>query len=135
MKKMTSYISLFLALGFSLNLFAHEGHDKTPGTLAAPHGGIIKGTDHIYLEVVSGADGVKLYPLDHDMKAIAVADVKVEAKMSVPRKNKSEPVKFSPEGDHFLAKVDAKGAHRYDLDVTVTHGGKPEKLKFSVEPQ
>ena len=124
--------ALFLAFGTA---HAHEGHDKTPGALAAPHGGQVKGTDHIYLELVSSGGEIKAYPLDHEMKPVPVADVKLDGKMSIPRKNKSEAVKFTAQADYFLAKVDAKGAHRYDLDVTITHGGKAEKLKFSVEPQ
>lgn len=132
MKQLMISVAMFMA--FSITS-AHEGHDKTPGALAAPHGGIVKGTDHIYLEVVSGSGEVKIYPLDHDMKPIVVADVKIDAKMTIPRKNKSEVVKFSSQADYFSAKIDAKGAHRYDLDVSVTHGGKTEKLKFSVEPQ
>lgn len=132
MKKIFMISALIFSFGIT---HAHEGHDKTPGALAAPHGGMIKGVDHIHLELVSDSTGVKIYPLDHDMKAIPLADVKIEAKMSIPRKSKSEPVKFSAEDDHFIAKINAKGAHRYDLDVTVTHGGKVEKLKFNVEPQ
>lgn len=124
--------ALFLTFGTAQ---AHEGHDKTPGALAAPHGGMIKGSDHIYLELVSSAGEIKAYPLDHEMKPVPVADVKLDGKMSIPRKNKSEAVKFTAQADYFLAKVDAKGAHRYELDVTITHGGKAEKLKFSVEPQ
>ncbi|MBN8538931.1 MAG: hypothetical protein J0L82_00990 [Deltaproteobacteria bacterium] len=132
MKQLIIFSAIFLALGVAS---AHEGHDKTPGALAAPHGGLVKGTDHIYLELVTESGGIKIYPLNHDTKPIPVADVKLEGKMSVPRKNKAETVKFTVDGDHFVAKVDAKGAHRYDLDITVTHGGKAEKLKFSVEPQ
>lgn len=132
MRQLILFAAMFLALDVAV---AHEGHDKTPGTLAAPHGGVVKGTDHIYLELVAESAGIKIYPLDHETKAIPVADIKIEGKMSVPRKNKLETVKFTVSGDHFAAKVDAKGAHRYDLDVTVTHGGKAEKLKFSVEPQ
>lgn len=131
MKKIIYMFTLLV----SMSTFAHEGHDKTPGALAAPHGGVVKGTDHIYIEVVSGPNEVKVYPLNHDMKPVPVADVKLDAKMSIPRKNKSETVKFTTQADYFSAKVDAKGAHRYDLDVTVTHGGKTEKLKFNVEPQ
>lgn len=127
---------IFLIVVFgSLSAFSHEGHDKTPGALAAPHGGMVKGTDHIYLEVVSNQNEIKAYPLDHDMKPVPVADVKLDGKMLIPRKNKSEAVKFTAQADYFSAKVDSKGAHRYDLDVTITHGGKAEKLKFSVEPQ
>lgn len=132
MKQFILFSAMFLTLGVAN---AHEGHDKTPGALAAPHGGLIKGTEHIYLELVSNQGELKVYPLDHDMKSVPVADVKLDGKMSVPRKNKSEPVKFIAQDDYFAAKVDAKGAHRYDLDVTVSHGGKTEKLKFSVEPQ
>ncbi len=132
MKQLIIAVAMSLAVGTA---YAHEGHDKTPGALAAPHGGMVKGTDHIYLEVVSSQNEIKAYPLDHDMKPVPVADVKLDGKMSIPRKNKSEAVKFTPQADYFSAKVDPKGAHRYDLDVTITHGGKAEKLKFSVEPQ
>ncbi len=135
MKKAISYLSIFLAFGFSSELLAHEGHDKTPGALAAPHGGVVKGTDHIYLELVTESGGIKIYPLDHATKAVPFTDVKLEGKMSVPRKNKAEIIKFTVDGDHFAAKVDTKGAHRYDLNIKVTHGGKTENLKFSVEPQ
>ncbi len=129
-------IILLTALIFSFGIAnAHEGHDKTPGLQPTRPGGTIKGTDHIYLELVSDKEGVKLYPMDHDKKPMPLADVKIEGKMTIPRKNKTKVLKFTAQDDHFAAKVDAKGAHRYDLDVTVTHGGKAEKLKFSVEPQ
>jgi len=55
--------------------------------------------------------------------------------MTIPRKNKTQVLKFTAQDDHFAAKVDAKGAYRYDLEASVTHGGKTEKIKFSVEPQ
>lgn len=132
MKKIFIAVVMFLAVGTA---YGHEGHDKTPGALAAPHGGLVKGTDHIFLEVVSSQNEIKAYPLDHDMKPVPVVDVKLDGKMTVPRKNKSVVVKFSAQADYFSAKVDSKGAHRYELDVTITHGGKAEKLKFSVEPQ
>ncbi len=132
MKQLIFSAAILIAFG---SAHAHEGHDKTPGALAAPHGGLLKGTDHIYVEVVAGPDEVKAYPLDHDLKPVPVAELKLEGKMSVPRKNKSEALKFSAQGDYFSAKVDSKGAHRYDLYLSVTHGGKTEKLKFSVEPQ
>lgn len=125
--------SLLVFLGATA--FAHEGHDKTPGAGTAPHGGVIQGTDHMYLELVASGDDVKLYPLDHEMKAIALAQVKVDAKATFPKKAKGEPVKFSVEGDAFAAKIKANGAHRYTLDVSVSHDGKNEKAKFTVEPQ
>lgn len=113
---------------------AHEGHNKTPGSQSAPHGGQIKGTDHLYLELVSSGTGFKLYPLDHDMKAVPVKDVKVSATMSLPKKSKSEVITLTSEADAFVAVVDAKGAHRYIVNLTLTHEGKTEKIKFNVEP-
>jgi hypothetical protein len=130
---LSSIVSLFATLN-APTANAHEGHDKTPGSAAAPHGGIIKGSEHLYLELVTDQGGVKLYPLDHDMKAVAIKDVKIDAKMSIPRTKKTEPVKLVIEGDHYDARIPAKGLNRYDLDLSVTHAAKTEKIKFSVEP-
>jgi len=128
-------IPMLLTLFFASVSMAHEGHDKSPGTMAAPHGGIVQGTSHIYLELVTKSDGVQVYPFDHEMKPVATKDVKLEGTVALPKKGKAESVKFTTEGDAFVAKVDAKGAHRYSLDLAVTHGGKKEKVKFNVEPQ
>ncbi|HRO67577.1 MAG TPA: hypothetical protein PL182_08440 [Pseudobdellovibrionaceae bacterium] len=114
---------------------AHEGHDKTPGSKSAPHGGIIQGTNDLYLELLPTAEGVEIYPLDHDMNPVPLKNVKMKGTMTFPRKTKKEDVTFSDSGDKFLAKIDAKGAHRYTLDLSVTHDGKTEKLKFNVEPK
>lgn len=115
--------------------FAHEGHDKTPGAIAAPHGGTVQGTSQLYLELVPSADGVKIYPMDHDGKPVAISDVKLEGTATFPKKSKADLVKFAPEGDAFVSKVAAKGAHRYTLNLNVEYKGKKEKAKFTVEPQ
>lgn len=129
-------ILLLTVLIFSFAMTnAHEGHNKTPGLQSTRPGGTIKGTNHIYLELVSDKDGVQLYPMDHEKKPIPLSDIKMEGKVTIPRKNKTQVLKFTAQDDHFAAKVDAKGAHRYDLEASVTYGGKSEKLKFSVEPQ
>jgi len=127
--------ALLLATLFSISAFAHEGHDKNPGTVAAPHGGVVQGTSQIYLELVTRKEGVVIYPFDHGMKPIPLKDVKLEGTMTLPRKTKAEAVKFSPEGDSFVATIDAKGAYRYTLNLSVVLGGKKEKLEFNVEPQ
>lgn len=130
---MKNLLLLILMLPVSF-VNGHEGHDKTPGVLSAPHGGMIKGTDELYLEVVTSKKEIQLYPLDHDMKALPLSDVKIEAKMSLPRKKISESLKLESANDHLKAKVDAKGAHRYELEVHITHAQKTEKLKFNIEP-
>lgn len=125
-----------LALTFAQSpSLAHEGHDKTPGAVAAPHGGIVQGTNQLYLELVPSADGVKIYPMDHDVKPVALSEVKLDGTATFPKKSKGEPVKFSQEGDAFVAKIAAKGAHRYTLNLNVEYKGKKEKAKFTVEPQ
>lgn len=132
MKLLKLMFSLLLTFNFAL---AHEGHNKTPGALSAPHGGLIKGTDSFYLEVVTSQNEVKVFPLGHDMKPVSVASLKLDGKMTIPRKNKSEAVKFSPKADYFSASIDAKGAHRYDLELSISKNGKVEKQIFTIEPQ
>lgn len=115
--------------------FAHEGHDKAPGAVSAPHGGLIQGTSEMYLELVASSEGVKIYPFTHNLKPIALKDIQLDGKVSFPKKAKSESVKFESAEDAFSAKVNSKGAHRYTLELNITYQGKKEKTKFNVEPQ
>ena len=128
-------IFALVALFFSLVVQAHEGHDKTPGAVSAPHGGIVKGTESIYIELVVDSNGIKLYPLTHEGSPIALNDVALKGSVSFPKKTKAQPISFSQSGDHFSSKVDSKGAHRYSLDLVVNYKGKQEKTSFQVEPQ
>lgn len=123
-----------MSLAFIGTAFAHEGHNKTPGSIAAPHGGVIKGTNQLYIELVSDASGIKLYPLTHDLTAISTNDVKLVASSQVPKKKK-ENVKLSQVGDHYEAIVDAKGAYHYSFSLEVSYKSKTEKVLFQVEPQ
>lgn len=114
---------------------AHEGHNKTPGALAAPHGGQIKGTDQLYLELVADTEGIKLYPLDHDLKPVVLADVKVEGTFQLPRAKKSETLQWTSGENYFSSKVKVKSTHRYNVDLKVSFKNKTDKLNFTVEPQ
>lgn len=114
---------------------AHEGHDKTPGTVSAPHGGIIQKAGDLNLELLVNSGGAKIYPFDHDMKPIPLSELKFEGTVTLPKKTKGEPVSFESQEDHVSAKVDAKGAYRYTLNLTVTYKGKKEKAEFNLEPQ
>jgi hypothetical protein len=133
MKMLISTLAALLMI--SSSAFAHAGHDKTPGALAAPHGGMVQGTSELYIEILTDQNDVKLYPLDHESKPISVQDIKLSATATMPRKGKVEKVAFTTEGDHFKTTVDAKGAHRYELNIEVDYKGKKEKVKFTVEPQ
>lgn len=132
---MKKIILTMMIIFLPLTGFAHEGHDKMPGAVAAPHGGIMHDLENMYLELLVDASGVKLYPYDHDLKPLALKDVKIEGTATLPKKTKAEKVIFTQEGAAFGATVDAKGTHRYKLEVTVTHQGKKDKAKFNVEPQ
>ena len=132
---MGKMLSLVVTLFIFTSVFAHEGHDKTPGALSAPHGGIVQGTDHLYIELLGSGAAVQVYFYDHEMKPISVQSVKIEGKAVLPKKAGALPISFAVEKDFFTAKVDSKGAHRYTLELSVVHAGKNEKVQFTVEPQ
>ncbi len=128
-------ILITMTLFFSLVTFSHEGHDKTPGALSAPHGGQIKGTSQLYLELVSDKNGFKIYTIDHDLKTIPIKEVKIEGTMKLPKQKKSEKLPLMTSESFLESKVDAKGSHRYTVDLKVTYKGKTENVSFNVEPQ
>ncbi len=127
-------ITLMTALLIGQLAMSHEDHNHTPGAVTAPHGGKLKETSELYLELVADSERFKNYAMDHDMKSVALKDLKLEGTFKLPKKTKSETLVFQTAQDHFVAKVDAKGAHRYSVDLKVTLNNKTEKLKFNVEP-
>lgn len=122
-------------LTIGLSTFAHEGHDKTPGALTAPHGGQIKGTSQLYLELVSSPSGFKIYTVDHDFKAIPAKDVKIVGSVKRPKQKQADKLVLNASENFLESKVDAKGTHRYTVDLKVTYQGKTEAVSFNVEPQ
>jgi len=132
---MKSFITALATVIIGLSSLAHEGHDKTPGTIAAPHGGQLKGTSQLYVELVSDPTGFKLYTVDHDLKTIPIKDVKIEGAMKLPKQKQSEKLTLNSSESFLETKVDAKGSHRYTVDLKVTYKGKTEGISFNVEPQ
>lgn len=130
--KIATAIAILL---FATNIWAHEGHDKSPGVVAAPHGGIVQGTRDAYVELVSKADGIQIYLYNHDMKPLDMSTAKIEGTARLPKKNKGDAVTFTQESGAWIGKIDAKGAHRYTLELSITVSGKKDKTKFTVEPQ
>lgn len=128
------FLIFFIVLGVSNYSLAHEGHDKTPGSVSAPHGGQIKGTSQLYLEVVADNEGFKIYPMDHDLKSIALNELKLEANIQFPKKSKTENIKLSLAESFAEAKVESKGAHRYNANIKVTYKNKTETISFVIEP-
>jgi hypothetical protein len=134
MKQLLISAVLFLTISI---VHAHEGHDNVPGAqvskMVPP--GQVKATSHMYVEVKEEKGTVKILVFDHDKKDIPTKDVGIVALVKFPRKPKPEKVDFLPVDNMFEAKIDAKNSHRYTLDLTVTHSGKPEKMSFNIEPQ
>lgn len=142
MKSITTIVLTFAAtvaltttLLTGLPAMAHEGHDKTPGAITAPHGGQLKGTSQLYVELVSDSTGFKLYIIDHDLKTISPKDVKIEGLTQLPKEKKTNQLVLNSSESYFESKVDAKGSHRYRTDLKVTYKGKTETVSFNVEPQ
>lgn len=127
-------ILMSIALTQSAVVFAHEGHDKAPGSATAPNGGTIKGTAKHFVEVVYDAGKLKIYVYDHDMKRIGLDALKVNAAVKFPKSNSPTVVKLIQSGDAFKGDVDAKGAHRFSLDLIIARDGKSEKVSFNIEP-
>lgn len=127
-------------IAFSLILtpfaFAHEGHDE-PATVQAPKGGVIKGIEDAYIEVVVKGKDVKIYFYDKNLKPQEVSAFKVSATAELPRSKKAEPVTLNAQGNFFEAVFDAKSAHRYTLVLKVVDPkhGHDDKLTYTIEPK
>lgn len=116
----------------SINTFAHEGHDETPGALKANHGGVVKPGKVINLEYVIKGDSVELYPASHEGADLPLTDV-VLTGTAKPSKGKATPLKFESKNGAYLAKVDFKGAYRVEVQVVADNKGKKSTFKFQVE--
>lgn len=122
------------SLLFFNSAWAHEGHDHgTPGSIAAPHGGKLKKTKTLNLELVSSKEGVQVYAFDKEMKIVSPSELQIKGSVKYPKNPKAEQVTFTSENDYFKASVDAKGMHRYSLELNVTRGSVSENVNFNVE--
>lgn len=120
------------ALISSLSLFAHEGHDQTPGSLKANHGGTVKGGKEINLEFVVSGNELKLYPASHEGADLATADVKLSGTSKLP-KGKAEALKIENKNGALVATIDFKTAYRIEVVATAEYKGKKDTFKFQVE--
>lgn len=119
-------------LGLSLNLLAHEGHNQTPGSLKANHGGTVKAGKQINLEFVVSGNEIKLYPASHEGEDFAPAEVKLTATGKLP-KGKPEILKVELKNGAFTAAIDFKTAYRVEVVATTEYKGKKDIFKFQVE--
>lgn len=132
---MKTLITIIFATLIPFSTLAHEGHNMTPGSINAPHGGQIKGTKDLYIELVSNTAGFKIYPFDHDLKSVPLKDVQFEIFGKLPKQNKADKLIFKTFESYLEAQYDAKGSHRYIVDIKIAYKGKNEKVSFNVESQ
>lgn len=139
--KMNSIIAFGLVLfGFLVAdlkvSIAHEGHDHGAAAVQkSPDGGNLKVGKNYSISVSESGGMVTLYVYTKDLKPVLPSAVQVTAYLTIPKKTKRAAVAFEAKEKNFSAKVDAKGAHRYMLDVQVgLKGAKPETLKVQIEP-
>jgi hypothetical protein len=132
-----------LALVFILTttVSAHDGHNHGPGQVQPTKGGVIMKGEKFYLEVVGTNKQVKFYPTQQQdaksmiLKPIPLKDVKLVATLSLPRGKKNEAINLVQHGDHFMGDIDAKGSHRYQVDISIETMGEKEKISYQIEPQ
>lgn len=124
-----------MTLGVPVASHSHEGHDHSPGQVQAPHGGLIQKAADYYVEVRGSSSDVKIYFLKSDLKVMPLAGIKAQASMQLPKKKTKEKIELTPNDDHFSGQLNAKGMHRYQLEVEMWVAGKRELLTFQVEPQ
>ncbi len=117
---------------FSFSLFAHEGHNQTPGSVKSKHGGVVSLGKQLNLEVLVNGTNITLYPLSHESVDLKSTEVKIEAKAK-PRKGNAYPVIFKAEKLGFSADVDLKGLNRVEIEINVEFSGKSDKFKVQVE--
>lgn len=125
-------IILTTLLMTSLNVFAHEGHDNTPGSLKANHGGVVKAGKEINLEYVVSGNELKLYPASHEGADLAAAEVKISATGKLP-KGKAESLKIELKNGVYTAPIDFKNAYRIEVVATTEYKNKKDSFKFQVE--
>jgi hypothetical protein len=132
---MKTKILILLALSMAMPLasFAHEGHPAAKGDVAAPNGGLIQPADEKYLEVVLLENKLTIYAYDLELKPAAQNTLKLEATTQLPRAA-AQPLALTAKGTHWEATFDPKGAHRYTLNLTITHDGHSHTNRFVLEP-
>lgn len=135
---MKNILTLAAALLIAGGIQAHEGHDHNgPAGVQAPKGGMIKGNEDTYLEVVSKGKDLKIYVYDINLKPLDPGTRAIKAEVQLPRSKKSEDLALTAKESMLEATYDAKKAHRYTLILSVKSPQEDhaDKLKFTIEPK
>lgn len=138
MKSIFATVLLAMTVLTSSEVFAHGDHGPTQ--VQPTKGGVIQQAETFFVEVVGSKTEVKIYPLRKDgksdmLKAIPLAEVKLEATYTLPRAKAATPLTLTKATDHFVGKVAAGSAHRYEVKLKAQIGSDKDELTFQIEPQ
>lgn len=129
------------ALIISLTVFAHEGHDHGSGQVQPTKGGVIQKAGNMYFEIVGSKNEIKVYPMKESglesktLKPVSLNEVKINATYKLPRGKASTSITFNKMNDHFVGKVSAESAHRYEVVLKVESGSLKDEITYQIEPQ
>lgn len=126
---MISKIALILLMSAAT---AHEGHDHSQ--IQAPKGGVLHALETVFVEFLSKGQDIQIYLYDLNLKPLAVTKYEASAQVELPRKPRQK-LEIKPFGEHWNAKFDAKGAHRFTVIFEIKQGGHHDQLKYTVEPK
>ena len=127
--------SLLLVL-FGFNLFAHEGAHG-PAQKMAPHGGSLFDGKNLMGELVQDEQGVKIYFLKHDTKAINASEIQIDKSKVTLIDSKNKEVAFELVGGKEFISInfDRSKSYRFNLAVPLLYGKNKDNLSWGFEPQ
>jgi hypothetical protein len=130
---MKKYIVIAL-LALGPIALAHEGAHG-PAQKVAPHGGVLRDSTSLMLELVKEGDTVKVYPLTHEGKPIDAKAIEVDSKKTSLTDAKKKPVAYTlvPEGNALLVKFEKGASHRYAFNLVTSFEGKENKANWQIE--
>lgn len=129
---------LIITFNFNFQVFSHEGHDHDkPASVQAPKGGIIKGNEDVYIEIVTKSSEINIYLYDKNLKPLNDDNFSIMAKAKKPRVKVSETLTLSKNEHLYTTTYDAKGVHRYTLTIEVSSkiNKYTDKINFTIEPK
>jgi hypothetical protein len=118
----------------SVTAAAHGDHEHGPSSFHPKKGGVVRSLETVHLEFLVKDGRVSVYLYDVKGKSVDVAQYPASAKVTLPKK-KAQAAPLKAMGDHWELEFDAKGAHRYALDLTLLQGGHNDTVKYNVEPK
>ena len=132
---------LSLGLLIASTSWSHGDHEhESPAASRPLKGGLVQRIEEAHVEVIAKGSNIQIYLLDlksEKPQSLNIGDFTLSAKAELPRGKGSSPLTLETKNGYYEATYDAKGAHRYNLILSLVH--KPTKhsdtLTFVIEPK